>query len=168
MASPALRVMGVDPGTRKLGWGVIEQQGSRLQHIAHGVIAPRGEALIERLCTIDAELTVEAKRYAPHSAAVETIFYSKNAQSAAKLGHARGVVLVSLHKVGVEVFEYAPALVKRAVAGSGRAEKMQVARVVASLLGLVELPPEDAADALALALTHLQVARFEAALGARR
>jgi crossover junction endodeoxyribonuclease RuvC len=106
--------------------------------------------------------------YEPAAAAVESIFFSKNAQSAAKLGHARGVVLVSLRRSGVGIAEYAPAKVKRAVVGRGRADKNQVTRVIASMLGLREPPQEDAADALAVAVTHINVARFASALAQAR
>jgi crossover junction endodeoxyribonuclease RuvC len=148
---------------------VIESQGTRVRHVAHGVVKVSGE-LCDRLVEIDAQLDEVVRIHAPSAAAVESIFFSKNAQSAVKLGHARGVALVCLRRAGLSVAEYTPATVKRAVAGGGRADKRQVQRMVTALLTLSVAPPEDAADALAVAFTHLNVARFGAALraGARR
>jgi crossover junction endodeoxyribonuclease RuvC len=160
-----MRVLGVDPGTRRLGWGVVEQHGTRLVHVAHGVVLAEGDDLADRLLVIERALDVVLREHAPASAAVETIFFAKNAQSAAKLGHARGVVLLCLRRGGLEVGEYSPALVKRALVGRGRAEKEQVARLVCAVLGLAETPASDAADALALAITHLRAASFLRAIG---
>jgi crossover junction endodeoxyribonuclease RuvC len=122
-------VLGLDPGTRHFGWGVVEQRGTRLFHIAHGTVHTDVHAAI----------------------ALRLV--------AAKLGHARGVALLVCARAGVPVHEYAPALVKRSVVGSGRAEKSQVAQMVRVVLRLDGPPPADAADALALALTHLQRVR---------
>jgi crossover junction endodeoxyribonuclease RuvC len=162
-----MRVIGIDPGTRHLGWGVVEQHGSRLRHIAHGVIdTVPSSALADRLVTIDQELEQIIREHTPEIGAVEGLFFAKDAQSAAKLGHARGVVLLRLRRAGLALYEYAPAKVKRAIVGRGAADKHQVAAVIGSLLSLVgELRP-DAADALAIAVTHLHVAKFEAALRA--
>ncbi|MEM1034369.1 MAG: crossover junction endodeoxyribonuclease RuvC [Myxococcota bacterium] len=155
-----MRVLGIDPGTLKLGWGVVERAGTRVRHIAHGTLRmPPGE-LADRLVYLDAGLAEVVATHAPDEAAVESIFFSKNASSAAKLGHARGVVLLGLRRGGLPVGEYPPATVKRAVVGRGRADKHQVARIVESLLRLDAPPQEDAADALAVAITHLHTARF--------
>jgi crossover junction endodeoxyribonuclease RuvC len=162
-----VRVLGVDPGSRVLGWGVIQRAGTRLEHVAHGTIIAQGDSFAARLAVIDDRLAEVIATHQPTTAAVETIFYSKNAQSAAKLGHARGVVLLRLVRQGILIHEYSPARVKRAVAGGGRADKRQVAMVVKALLRLPEVPPSDAADALAMALTHLYVSRFEQALERR-
>lgn len=159
-----MRVMGVDPGTAKLGWGVVERVGTRLVHVAHGTIHPKGPHLADKLVHIDRELTVVIAEHAPTASAVESIFFSKNAQSAAKLGHARGVVLLTLRRSGISVAEYPPARVKRAVVGRGRADKTQVSRIITSILALADIPQEDAADALAVAVTHLNVALYERAL----
>lgn len=150
--------VGVDPGTRHLGWGVVMRQGNRLRHVGHGVIDlnPR-QSLAVRLTQIEAELSRVLDRYSPEVSSVETLFFHKDAQAAAKLGHARGVVLFSLARAGIEVAEYAPAKIKRTIAGSGRADKRQIQLMVRALLGLDELPRTDAADALALAITHLRV-----------
>ena len=163
-----MRVMGIDPGTAKLGWGVVERVGTRLVHVAHGVLRPKGSCLADKLVHIDRELTVIVAEFSPTASAVESIFFSKNAQSAATLGHARGVVLLSLRRSGIAVAEYPPARVKRAVVGRGRADKNQVSRVIASMLALSDVPPEDAGDALAVAVTHLHVAQYEVALAGAR
>lgn len=163
-----MRVMGIDPGTTKLGWGVVERVGTRLVHVAHGTVKPKGPNLADKLVDIDRHLAVAVAEFEPTAAAVESIFFAKNAQSAAKLGHARGVVLLTLRRCGLGIAEYPPARVKRAVVGRGRAEKNQVSRVIMSMLGLPALPQEDAADALAVAVTHLNVAQFEAAIAGAR
>ena len=160
-----MRVIGVDPGTRRMGWGVVERVGSRLGCVGSGVITPPDAELADRLLVIEDALRAVIAEYRPEVAAVEGIFFAKDPQSACKLGHARGVALVCLRRSGIGVHEYAPARVKRAVAGSGRADKRQVAMLVTSLLRLDEPPPFDAADALAIAITHLSIASFDAAIG---
>jgi crossover junction endodeoxyribonuclease RuvC len=150
-------VLGLDPGTRHFGWGVVERRGTRLLHHAHGIVHTDERAPIaERLVTIERELVAVVGAQRPAAASVEALFYAKDAQAAAKLGHARGVALLVCARAGLEVFEYPPARVKRTVAGSGRADKAQVAQMIRVLLGLPSAPPADAADALALAVTHLQ------------
>lgn len=155
-----MRVIGIDPGSRLMGWGVIERQGTRLSHVAHGVIKAGTGELCGRLLVIDDGLAEVLAEHRPAAAAVESIFFSKNAQSAATLGHARGVVLLRLARAGLSPHEYPPARVKRAVVGRGRADKRQVAHIVTSILGLPQLPPEDASDALAVAITHVNISRF--------
>src|SRR5450432_3010562 len=152
-----MKVLGIDPGTRRLGWGVVEKIGTRLSHVAHGVIrANEEDPLAERLVVIERELVAVVVAHAPERASVESIFFAKDAQAAAKLGHARGVALLVCARAGLAVHEYAPARVKLAVAGHGRAEKAQVAQMVRVVLGLKVVPEGDAADALALAIAHLQ------------
>ena len=164
-----MRVLGVDPGTRHLGWGVLEKNGTRVEHVAHGVIdIDVTGRFSDRLVEIDDELAKVVEAHAPNVAAVESLFYSKDAQSAAKLGHARGVVLLRLARAGVEAHEYAPALVKRSVVGKGAADKKQVAMIITAILRLPAPPRSDAADALAIALTHIQAAGFQAALAVAR
>lgn len=154
-------VIGIDPGTRYLGWGLVHRVGTRLKHVAHGVIAPgAADPLPQRLLTIDTELSKILELYRPSAAAVETLFFHKDAQAASKLGHARGVVMLALCRASVTIAEYSPALVKRTVGGSGAADKRQVALIVKAALGLDELPRSDATDALALAMTHLRVAHL--------
>jgi crossover junction endodeoxyribonuclease RuvC len=160
-------VLGLDPGTRHFGWGLVERRGTRLVHHAHGIVHTDERAPIaERLVTIERELVEVLRAHAPAVASVEALFFAKDAQAAAKLGHARGVALLVCARAGLEVFEYPPARVKRAIAGSGRAEKSQVAQMIRVLLGLAAAPEADAADALALAVTHLQHAQHLVALAA--
>jgi crossover junction endodeoxyribonuclease RuvC len=157
VASNASRVLGLDPGTRHFGWGVIERRGTRLWHVAHGIVhTDERQPIAVRLVTIEAALVEVLEMHAPTESSVESLFFAKDAQAAAKLGHARGVALLVCARAGLEVHEYAPALVKRAVAGNGRAEKSQVAQMVRVVLGLAAPPPADAADALAAAIAHLQ------------
>jgi crossover junction endodeoxyribonuclease RuvC len=154
-------VLGLDPGTRHFGWGVVERRGTRLLHVAHGIVhTDERSAIASRLVVIERALVDVVRAHAPHEASVEMLFYARDPQAAAKLGHARGVALLVCAREGLEVHEYAPALVKRAVAGSGRADKAQVAQMMRVVLGLPAPPPSDAADALALAVTHLQRLRL--------
>jgi crossover junction endodeoxyribonuclease RuvC len=164
-----LRVIGIDPGTRHLGWGVLTRTGTRVEHVAHGVIdTDLDGSLAERLVEIDTELERVIREHAPDVGAVESIFFSKNANSAAKLGHARGVILLRLARAGMPIHEYAPTLVKRSVAGKGAADKKQVALVMTAILRLAAPPRSDAADALAVALTHLHAANFQAMVAAAK
>ena len=164
-AAPApVRVIGIDPGTRHLGWGVVERQGSRTTHIAHGVVdTDESRPLCDRLVEIDDALEIVIAEHAPTAAAVEGIFFAKDATAAAKLGHARGIVLLRLARAGLVAAEYPPSRVKRAVVGSGLATKAQVAQIVTGLLRLTAPPRVDAADALAIALAHLSIAPFQEA-----
>jgi len=149
-------VLGLDPGTRHFGWGVVDRRGTRLVHVAHGVVdTDESESIAERLVAIEIALVEVVRAHEPHEAAVESLFFAKDAQAASKLGHARGVALLVCARAGMAIHEYAPALVKRAVAGSGRADKAQVAQMVRVFLGLEALPRADAADALAAAIAHL-------------
>jgi len=153
--------LGIDPGTLHLGWGVVERSGNRIRHVAHGVVHLDGKLpLAKRLQHIDREVGAVIEHHGPDVGAVESLFFHKDAQAAAKLGHARGVVLLCLSRAGVEIAEYAPARVKRTVAGRGQADKRQVALMIRGLLSLPGLPPGDAADALALAVTHLRLGPF--------
>ncbi|HWL86472.1 MAG TPA: crossover junction endodeoxyribonuclease RuvC [Polyangiaceae bacterium] len=151
-------VLGIDPGTRRLGWGIVTRSGSRLVHVAHGVIAPDVDtSLAERLVVIERELDQVVSDHAVGCASIETLFFHKDAQAAAKLGHARGVALLVCARAELEIAEYAPARVKRTVTGRGAADKEQVAQMVRTFLSLPSAPASDAADALALAVTHLQL-----------
>jgi crossover junction endodeoxyribonuclease RuvC len=161
--------LGVDPGTRHLGWGVVSLDGNRLRHVAHGVIdADAALRLEQRLAIIDSELGRVIARFRPAVGSVESLFFHRDAQAAAKLGHARGVVLLNLARADVDVVEYAPAHVKRVVTGKGNATKDQVAHMIRALLGLDAPPASDAADALALAVTHCRRAPLDAAIGRTR
>jgi crossover junction endodeoxyribonuclease RuvC len=150
-------VLGLDPGTRHFGWGVVRKNGTRLAHIAHGVLDVEREGdLGDRLVEIERRLVGVIEEHRPDEASIESLFFAKDAQAAAKLGHARGVALLVCARAGLASFEYAPARVKRTVAGGGRADKAQVAQMIRVVLGLPAVPRPDAADALAIAVTHLQ------------
>lgn len=150
--------LGIDPGTRRLGWGVVRRDANRVRHVAHGVIVLDARAALgDRLCRIDEQLGEIVRRYAPTVGSVESLFFHKDATAASKLGHARGVALLVLARSSVAVAEYPPAKVKRTIAGNGQADKRQVAIMVRGMLALDATPPPDAADALALALTHLRL-----------
>jgi len=156
-----LIVLGLDPGTRHFGWGIVERLGTRLVHRAHGIVHSNEKlSLAQRLVGIERELCAVVESHGPTIASVEAIFFAKDPQAAAKLGHARGVALLVCARAGLEVFEYPPATVKRAITGHGRAEKSQVAQMLRVILGLPALPPADAADALGLAVTYLQHMRM--------
>lgn len=157
----SIRVLGIDPGTRRLGWGVVERRGAARAAVAAGVVSLRAsEALEVRLAKVHAALEEIVSTYSPSVLAVEDIFYAEFPAAAIKLGHVRGVVLLVGAQQGLEVASYPPALVKRSLAGRGAAEKSQVARMVAAALGLRAAPPADAADALAVALVHCSKARL--------
>lgn len=156
--SDSVIAVGIDPGTRALGWGVVRREGNRLKHVAHGIIRLSAtDSLATRLNQLDRELDVLLAEHEPDAGSVETLFFHKDPQAAAKLGHARGVVLLSLARRGIEVAEYQPARVKLTIAGHGQADKRQVAMMVRAVLALSDTPPADAADALALAVTHLRL-----------
>src|SRR5262249_50399569 len=150
-------VLGLDPGTRHFGWGIVSRSGTRLTHVAHGVLdVERDGELGTRLVAIESGLVEVIERHRPEQASIESLFFAKDASAAAKLGHARGVALLVCTRAGLPSFEYPPARVKRAVTGHGRADKKQVAGMMRVMLGLQAPPPADAADALAIAVTHLQ------------
>jgi len=151
-------VLGVDPGTLATGWGVIKAEPRRpVVHLGHGVIRTRAdEPLWERLLVIDLALAEVIAAHRPAALSVEQCFVSKNVQSALKLGHTRGVIMVAGRRAGAEVHEYTPGQIKSAVTGHGRAEKHQVAEMVRVILGLGHTAPADAADALAAAICHGQ------------
>ena len=151
-----MRVLGIDPGSRRLGWGVVERRGARLVALAAGVVALDPETpLSTRLARVFSQIEAMIEDHAPDAVAVEDIFYAKHANAAIKLGHVRGVVLLAAERAGRPITAWPPSLVKRTVAGRGAADKQQVARLVQATLKLSTLPPEDATDALAIALTHL-------------
>jgi crossover junction endodeoxyribonuclease RuvC len=162
-----VRALGIDPGTLHLGWGVVERRQNKLVHVAHGVIDQKaGSPLASRLEGIADALDLVIREHVPSVGSVETLFFHKDAQAAAKLGHARGVVLLCLERAGVAIAEYPPARVKQTVVGNGRAEKRQVAQMVRAVLSLEEIPKLDASDALALAITHLRIGDMAARLAA--
>lgn len=149
-----MRIIGIDPGLRRTGWGVIEVQGSRQAHVANGVCATDGGSLADRLVSLHDQLADVVARYRPQVAAVEQTFVNRDGAGTLKLGQARGIALLVPARAGLEVAEYAPNAVKKAVVGVGHADKRQVAHMVAVRLGAVTLAGPDAADALAIALCH--------------
>jgi len=150
-----VRILGLDPGLGTTGWGVIEAEGNRLAHVANGQIKTDTAApLPRRLASLADQLEALIAEQRPAAAAAEEVFVNKNPQSTLKLGQARGVVLMCAARAGVEVGEYSPALVKKAVVGTGGAEKAQVHAMVSRLLPGVKIAGPDAADALAVAITH--------------
>jgi crossover junction endodeoxyribonuclease RuvC len=149
------RILGIDPGSRYCGYGVIERAGGRVAYVECGVLEPRrGGGLHLRLAEIAESLREVIAELRPRAVAVEGVFYGVNVRSALQLGHARGVALLCAGEAGLPLFEYAPATVKRAVAGGGRATKQQVSAMVRSLLLLKRAPRLDASDALAVAICH--------------
>ncbi len=156
-----MRVLGIDPGSRFLGYGVVEERNRQLIHVGHGVVRAGSGPLAERLKVIFVELTLAVEAFRPNAVAVEGVFSHKNARSALILGHARGVALLLAAQAGLEVHEYAPARVKRAVGAGGNDSKDVVARMVCAALKIEgHLERDDAYDALAVALCHLSHARI--------
>jgi crossover junction endodeoxyribonuclease RuvC len=153
-------ILGIDPGSRATGYGIIEHARGELQAIDCGVIRPdAGAPASARYLAIRDALAELIGRHRPDVMAVESLFFCRNASSAIKLAQVRGVVLLAAAEAGLEVYEYAPRRVKQAVVGRGAASKVQVQQMVKALLGLAEVPkPDDAADALAVAICHAQTA----------
>jgi len=148
------RILGIDPGSRVTGYGIIDQRGQRLSYAASGCIRTRGETLAERLGIIFAELNVIIGEYRPDEMGIERVFMNKNADSALKLGPARGAAICAGVHNNVPVHEYAAREIKQAVVGKGSATKDQVQHMVCVLLALQDRPPSDAADALGVAVCH--------------
>ena len=160
-----MKVIGLDPGLRLTGWGVIDVEGNRLRHVAHGVVKVGADrSLAERLNALFEGVAAVVAAHCPVEAAVEETFVNANPGSTLKLGQARGVVLLAPARAGLPVFEYAANLVKKSVTGAGHAEKHQIAMMVGRLLPGVDASA-DAADALAVAICH---AHHRAAPGAAR
>ena len=152
-----LRVLGIDPGTRSVGIGVVDRVGTRLVHVAHEVVAPgrmKGD-LPGRLKAIHLGIRDAIRRHEPAVVALEEAFYGKSAQSALRIGEGRGVAILAAALEDLPVHQYPPATVKMAVTGAGNAHKSQVGRMVTMILSLDGEIPEDAADALAVAICHL-------------
>ena len=149
-----MRVIGIDPGLRNLGWGVIEVRAGRLSHVANGICRSEGEELPARLCSLFDQLRAVVERYRPAQAAVEQTFVNKDGAATLKLGQARGIALLVPAQAGLLVGEYAPNSVKKTVVGVGHADKVQIAHMVRIQLPGVEFAGPDAADALAVAICH--------------
>jgi crossover junction endodeoxyribonuclease RuvC len=152
-----VKIFGIDPGSERTGYGCVDTTGSRHHLVICGSLsAPALSTFPEKLKHIHAGLSALLARHRPDCVAVESIFYARNVRSALKLGHARGVALLAAAEAGLPVAEYAPAEIKLAIVGFGRADKNQVQQMIKLLLGLGEVPsPHDAADALAVAICHV-------------
>jgi crossover junction endodeoxyribonuclease RuvC len=155
MLRQPIRIIGIDPGLRRTGWGLIEADGNRLIHVACGSLqTDERAALSERLLTIHDGLAAVVERFRPHEAAVEATFVNTNAAATLKLGQARGVAMLVPARTGLPVAEYAPNVVKNTVVGAGHGEKAQIRMMIGVLLPRADPQSEDAADALAIAVCH--------------
>ncbi|WP_370252062.1 crossover junction endodeoxyribonuclease RuvC [Nioella sp.] len=165
-----MRIIGIDPGLRNMGWGVIDSHGSRLSHVANGTCHSTGQDLAARLLSLHRQLSEVLARYAPDQAAVEQTFVNRDAVATLKLGQARAIALLVPAEAGLPVAEYAPNAVKKTVVGVGHAHKNQVEHMVKMQLPGAKPSSADAADALAIALCHAfhaqTAGRFAAALEA--
>ena len=151
----AIRIIGIDPGLRRTGWGVVDVVGSRLSFVAAGTIRPREDApLAQRLCSIHDALFDIMGSFSPHEAAVEATFVNRDAAATLKLGQARGIAMLVPARAGLQVAEYAPNVVKKSIVGAGHAEKAQIRMMVSVLLPRAEFDTDDSADALAIAICH--------------
>jgi crossover junction endodeoxyribonuclease RuvC len=158
-----MRILGIDPGLATVGYGIVEKNGDILEGIDFGYIStPSDSQISPRLFTIYTNIKLLISRFSPDEMAVEKLFFCKNIRTALQVGEARGAILTAAASNTLPVFEYTPLQVKQAVAGYGRADKKQVQEMVRILLKLPEIPkPDDTADALAVALCHLQFSRWE-------
>jgi crossover junction endodeoxyribonuclease RuvC len=155
-----MRVIGIDPGLRRTGWGVVDVDGVTVRHVANGVCVSEGDDLARRLCSLYVALAAVVAAHRPETAAVEQTFVNKDAAGTLKLGQARAIALLVPAQAGLPVAEYAPNAVKKTVVGVGHAEKHQVEHMVRLQLPGVPLAGPDAADALAIALCHAHHARY--------
>jgi crossover junction endodeoxyribonuclease RuvC len=159
--SNAIRILGLDPGLRRTGWGVVACEGSRLIHIAHGVVIPDDKAdFSTRLLFLFEAVSEIIRLHAPDEAAIEETFVSVNASSTLKLGHARAAAMIAPARAGLPVAEYAAKVVKKSVVGTGGADKTQMAFMIKRLLPMAGDPTADAADALAVAIAHAHTRRM--------
>jgi crossover junction endodeoxyribonuclease RuvC len=156
-------VLGIDPGTAITGYGIVEEDGNELRWLVSGVIrTDSDQPTSARLQAIHRELRTLAAKWQPEEAAVEQLFFSSNVRTAMSVGQARGVAILALADAGLDVVEYTPLAIKQAVTGYGRADKAQMQEMVRMLLDLDDIPrPDDAADALAVAICHLHSARLK-------
>jgi crossover junction endodeoxyribonuclease RuvC len=156
MGEVAFRVLGIDPGSHVTGYGVVGKVRTGLCHFMHGEIRPgNGAALTTCLQTIYDDLDAVIRQSAPDALAIEDIFYGKNVKSLIRQGQVRGVAILAGKQRGIAIYEYSPLEIKKAVVGYGRAEKAQVQAMTKAILNLPDLPPPDAADALAVAICHI-------------
>lgn len=162
-------ILGIDPGMATMGYGVIESSNNRIRVLENGVVTTPSEMETpKRLLNIFNSVEALIQKYSPDAMAYEELFFNKNAKTALIVGHARGVAVLAGARHGIDLFEYTPLQVKQAVVGYGRADKQQVQNMVKLLLNLKEIPkPDDAADALAVAICHLHSWQFGRRLGSR-
>ena len=160
-------ILGIDPGTATMGWGVIRQEGNRLRYVQHGTVTtPPGWEMPRRLERLFDGVTELIQGYRPATVAVEELFFNTNVTTAITVGQARGVALLAAYRAGIEVHEYTPLQVKQAITSYGRADKRQVQEMVRALLNLREIPrPDDAADGLAIAICHAFSSRMSGKVG---
>jgi crossover junction endodeoxyribonuclease RuvC len=151
-----MKTIGIDPGTARMGWGIVDEQGGRISLVEFGVLTTHaGQAQAERLRQLYEGLSAILARHRPAYAAVEELFFGKNVNTAITVGQARGVALLALHQAGAAIHEYKPTAIKQALTGYGGADKRQMQEMVRITLGLAAAPhPDDAADALAIAICH--------------
>jgi len=161
-----MRVIGIDPGLRNMGWGIVDVVGTKCSHVANGVCQSVGVELAERLLSLHEQLTSVLKEFSPETAAVEKTFVNKDGAGTLKLGQARAICLLVPAQFGLIVGEYAPNTVKKVVVGVGHADKKQVNHMVKLQLPGVDIAGMDAADALAIALCHAHHAQFSNRLDA--
>ena len=161
-----MRVLGIDPGLRRMGWGVIDADGSRIAHVANGVCRTEGGELSARLLSLFEQMTDVMARFAPDTAAVEQTFVNKDGAGTLKLGQARGIAMLVPAQAGLSIGEYAPNTVKKTVVGVGHAAKQQIDHMVRLQLPGIDIAGPDAADALAIALCHAHHARSAGRLAA--
>ncbi len=153
----SMRILGIDPGSRITGYGVVDVSGTRVRFVACGVVNVRGDDLGDRLRQIHDAVAAVVLEHAPREIAAEKVFMHRNAASAIKLGQARGAAITAAVIGGLTLFEYSPNEVKQAITGRGHAEKQQMQHMVKTLLALSSMPSPDAADALAVAVCHAHV-----------
>ena len=158
-----MRILGIDPGFATIGYGIIDVEKSKAKVIGYGVItAPKEKSFTERLKIIEDDLTYIIDKFSPNEIAIEELFFNTNITTGINVAHARGVILLTCYKKCQNLFEYTPLQIKQALTGYGRAEKHQIQEMTRTFLGLSKIPrPDDAADALAVALTHSQTNRLK-------
>ncbi|MGI9534520.1 MAG: crossover junction endodeoxyribonuclease RuvC [Thermodesulfobacteriota bacterium] len=155
-----MRVIGIDPGSRSCGYGVLESNNGDLKHVVSGAITPPVSCnLSKRLKIIYSSLTEIIHLHSPQYMSIEEMFFAKNAKSAIKLGQARGVAILAAEIAGLQIYEYAPTKVKLAVTGSGRAKKFEIMKMVSYVLGIDDFEKSDISDALAIALCHINISK---------
>ena len=159
-----MKILGIEPGSHNTGWGIIDKQGSKLNHVASGTLKAGQGKLPERLCAIADGLEEILTRHSPETVAVEKVFHAKNSQSALKLGQARGATLLVLARYGIPIAEYTTTAIKETTTGTGRADKQQVQHVVKMILNLDHEMGPDTSDALAIAICQASYCDMERAI----